>query len=97
MRSIQEAGGILRGEITDYESFVVERQPKSKALTALAVFVGKDDELVSGKIYPVRILPSGSFVVRDESGESVICDKTDFLIAKFQPKAEKLLRELVSA
>lgn len=95
--SLQEAGGILHGELMDVRKFQSERAAGVKSANALAVFVGSDDDLVKGKIYDVSIYSDGDFLVRDESGESVICDKSDFLIVKFQPKAEKLLRQLVSA
>lgn len=92
MKSIQEAGGILRGEITDYRSFIVDRPTKRNPPKALAVYVGNDADLIEGKIYNVNVLSTGSLVAKDENGEAVICDKEDFLIVQFQPKAEKLLR-----
>ncbi len=97
-RSIKDAGGILRGEIKDYESWNVPRsKTRASSQKVLAVFVGKDDDIVTGKIYDVEILPSKRFLVADETGEAVICNVDDFLIVSFQPKAEKLLRELVAA
>lgn len=96
--SIKEADGILRGEISNYESWTESNgKNQVKAKKALAVFVGDDDAIVKGKIYNVEILPSGRFLISDEKGESVICTADDFLIVSFQPKAEKFLRELVAA
>ena len=96
--SLIEAGGILRGEIKDYESWNVPGpKGRPKKQKALAVFVGEDNDIVTGKIYNVDILPSKRFLVADETGEAVICNANDFLIVSFQPKAEKFLRELVAA
>lgn len=97
-RSLKEAGGILRGEIKDYESWSVpDHKRRAKKQKALAVFVGEDDDIVTGKIYNVETLPSKRFLIADEKGEAVICNADDFLIVSFQPKAEKFLRELVAA
>jgi len=96
VKSLEEAGGILRGEITDHCSYVVSQTTPGSA-NALAVYFGKDPDLIEGKIYDVRVLSTGSFVARDQNGEAVICDKKDFLIIQFQPKAERLLRELMAA
>jgi hypothetical protein len=97
-RSIKEGGGILRGEIKDYESWKVpSRKSRRNSTKVLGVFVGKDDDIVTGKIYNIEILPSKRFLVTDEAGESVICSVNDFLIVSFPPKAERLLRDLVAA
>ena len=70
---------------------------KRKRAKSLGVFVGNDEDLVAGKIYEVRPLASGRLVVTSETGEAVILDGSDFLLVKFQPKAEKLIRDLVTA
>ncbi|MGH9946248.1 MAG: hypothetical protein ACRD6X_03520 [Pyrinomonadaceae bacterium] len=99
LASIREAGGILRGEITDFESWSISTRGRARpnVVNTLAVFVGNDDDFVTGKIYDVRVLPDGGIIAISETGESVILESSEFLIAKFQPKAEKLLRQLVSA
>lgn len=95
-KSIREAGGILRGEISDFESWNLPRSGRRRNPTnALAVFVGDDDDFIVGRIYDLRVLPSGRVLATSEIGEPVIFDGSDFLIVKFQPKAEKLLRRLV--
>lgn len=91
LKSLHEAG-----EITDYRSFTIDRPTKNPP-KALAVYIGRDACLIEGKIYPVKILSTGSFIAKDEDGETVICDKDDFLIVKFEPVAEKLLRQLIAA
>lgn len=96
MKSIEEAGGILRGEVTDYRSFSVEGPSRRNPQAALAIFVGDDDELINGKIYNVQILSNGSVTVKDEDGETTICDKEDFLPVRFDPKVEKRIRQLVT-
>lgn len=95
MKSLEEAGGILRGEITDYRSFTIERPSRKGPQSALAIFIGSDDELINGKIYNVQILSTGSITVKDESGETTICDKEDFLPVKFDPKVERRIKQMV--
>lgn len=97
LKSLHEAGGILRGEITDYRSVTIDGPKKRNPPKALAVYIGKDADLIEGKIYRVKVLSSGSFVAKDENKETVLCDNDDFLILKFQPTEEKLLRELIAA
>jgi len=96
--SIEEAAGILSGEISDYESWQVSgTNGAPPPPSVLAVFAGKDEDLITGKIYTAEILPSKRLLVTDEVGESLICPADDFLILSFQAKAEKLLRRLLSA
>lgn len=97
LKSIEEADGILRGKVANYESWSVTPQRRARNSSALAVFVGKDEDFVTGKIYDVRILPDGGIVATSETGEAVMLEHSDFLIVKFQPKAEKLIRRIVSA
>lgn len=96
-RSVREAGKILRGEVVAFESWKVSTSSRRKSAKSLGVFVGDDEDLVAGKIYEVKPLGSGRLVVTSETGESVILDGSDFLLVKFQPKAEKLIRELLTA
>jgi hypothetical protein len=94
--SIEEAAGILSGEISDYESWQVPGKNSTPPPSVLAVFAGQDEHMITGKIYTAEILPSKRLLVTDEAGDSVICPADDFLILSFQPKAEKLLRQLLS-
>jgi len=97
VKSVREAGEILRGEVVDFESWQVQTpSTRRRNSRSLGVFVGKDEDLVAGKIYEVKRLSSGRLVVTSETGESVILESSDFLLVKFQPKAEKLIRELVT-
>ena len=97
-QSLKEAGAILRGETDDYREFKKESEPQKRESNALAVCVETDDAdlLIVGKIYVIKILNDKRIAVTDESGETVICPKDDFLIVEFQPKIEKKLRELVT-
>ena len=97
IKSIREAGKILRGEVADLDSRIVPTSLRRKRSRSLGVFVGVDEDFVTGKIYMVTPLASGRLAATSESGESVILDGADFLLVKFQPKAEKLIREIVAA
>ncbi len=96
-KSIREAGDILRGETVDLRSFTYDKPKGRKPVSVLAIFIGSDDDLVAGKIYNVQLLSPGKILVNDEAGESLICDEDDFLPVRFQPRAEKILRELAAA
>lgn len=97
-QSVKEAGAILRGETDDYRKFEKEAKTQKTASNALAVCIETDDAelLIVGKIYVIKILNDKRIAVTDESGETVVCPKDDFLIVEFQPKIEKKLRELVA-
>ena len=94
--SLREAGEILRGETKDFRQFAEPRPAKSKKVLALAICAVSDDEdLVPAKLYSVCILPSGNITVKDESGETVICDPSDFILVEFKPAVERRIRKLV--
>ena len=93
--SLSEAGEILRGETKEFREFDRVRGASKKSATALAVCgVSDDDDLISGKLYRVKILPSGNISVRDESGETVVCDASDFIVVEFKPAIEKRIRKI---
>ena len=94
--SLKEAREILRGETKDFRQFTEPRPAKSKKVMALAICAVSDDEdLVPGKLYSVYILPSGNITVKDENGETVICDASDFILVEFKPAVERRIRKLV--
>lgn len=96
-QSLTEAGEILRGESKDFRQFTRTRPAKRSSTTVLAICVVTDDEdLIAGKVYSVQLLPSDRIAVKDESGETVICDTGDFLLVKFQPSVEKKIRKIVT-
>lgn len=96
--SLNEAGEILSGKTKEFRHFVRTRPTKGKSVSALAICVVSDDEdLIPGKLYSVCILPSGKVTVKDESGETVICDPSDFILVEFQPAVERRIRKLVGA
>jgi hypothetical protein len=93
--SLNEAGEILRGETKEFRQFTRTRPPSAKSTNLLAVCAVSDDEdLIPGKLYRVKVLPSGNLSLKDESGETVICDPSDFIIVEFQPAVEKRIRKI---
>lgn len=97
-QSLREAGEIMRGETKDFREFTRTRPAKGDRASALAIAVISDDEdLIPGKLYSVRILPSGNIAAKDESGETVICDPSDFILVEFQPAVEREIRKIVGA
>lgn len=95
--SLREAGEILRGETKDFRQFVKTRPESAGSVSTLAICtVSDDDDLITGKLYNVNVLPSGKIAVRDESNEIVICDGADFILVEFQPAVERRIRKLVA-
>ena len=94
-QSLREAGAIFRGEAKDFRQFTRKQNPTRNPSAFLAVCINGDENLIDGKIYAVKIT-ANRILVKDESGENVLCPPEDFLLVKFQPKIEKILRQLVS-
>ena len=93
--SLNEAGEILRGETKEFRQFSRTRPLAKKSSNLLAVCaVSDDDDLIPGKLYRVQALPSGNFSLKDEIGETVICDASDFIVVEFQPAVEKRIRKI---
>ena len=94
--SLHEASEILLGDNTEFRKFVRARPNETKIVSALAVcMVTDDEELIPGKLYNVCVLPSGKITVKDECGETLICDSKDFVLLKFQPALEKRIKKIV--
>lgn len=88
-----EAGMIMRGELKPSREFVIERAGVPQTPVEMwAVCLESDDHelLIPRKLYLVKYGHSG-VLVRDEKGESVFCDKEDFLPLSFTHEVEQLL------
>lgn len=94
--SLNEAGEILRGETIGHREFVRQISPVQRSTKALAICAVSDDEdLIRGKLYRVKILASGKITVKDESGEAVLCDPSDFVLVKFQPAVARRIGKIL--
>ena len=54
------------------------RQKPNPEYRMATCLISDDDYFVFGKKYLIRLLPTGRIAVKDENGETVICDKKDF-------------------
>lgn len=94
--SLREAGKILSGETKEFRQFVRKRPINTKPISALAICtVADDEELIAGKLYTVNVMPASKITVKDESGETVICDASDFILVEFKPAVELRIRKIV--
>ena len=58
----------------------ISRRRKQNPDTVLAICnIRDDDAFIFGKTYRLKLLPSGRVAVKDKNGETVICDRADFI------------------
>ncbi len=100
LKSVQQGGAILRGEVEPSRIFK-HKTPKrnGKLETRLAICVRTDDPelLVVNKIYRVNPLESDLVRVIDEASEATVYDAECFLYVSFPPKVERVLSRLAKA
>lgn len=93
--SVIEAGMIMSGERVPSREFKHEIVAEPKPLQEIwAICLESDDPtlLIPRKLYLVKYGETGVWV-RDENGETTVCDKEDFLPLAFAPEVEELLAE----
>lgn len=98
--SIIEAGKIMRGEIKPSREFIYEVDSSEIPLPVetWAICIETDDEglLIPGKIYHVKILSKGFWVI-DEEGEATLCPEEFFFPISLPSEVSKRLAELKQA
>lgn len=93
--SVIEAGLIMSGDRKPSRDFVHEIVTKplpSQEIWAVCLESEEPQLLVPRKLYLVKYGETGVWV-RDEKGETVVCDKEDFLPLAFAPEVVELLAE----
>lgn len=67
----------------DYQVTTVPapRRRSNPAFLNAVCIVKNDPALTFGKVYRVKVLGTGHILVKDDNGESVICDSTDFQLS----------------
>jgi len=93
--SVIEAGLIMRGERKPSREFThgIVTEPKPlQEIWAICLESADPQLLIPRKLYLVKYGETGVWV-RDESGETVVCDKEDFLPLTFAPEVAELLAE----
>lgn len=93
--SVIEAGLIMSGELKPSREFQHKIVTAPKPLEEIWAICLESDEpklLIPRKLYLVKYGETGVWV-RDENGETVVCDKEDFLPLAFAPEVEELLAE----
>ncbi len=93
--SVIEAGFIMSGAGKPSREYTYEIVTETKPLQEIwAVCIQSDEPqlLVPRKLYLVKYGETGVWV-RDERGETVVCDKEDFLPLAFAPEVHDLLAE----
>ncbi len=93
--SVIEAGLIMSGELKPSREFTHDIVTEPKPLQEIwAICLESDDSqlLIPRKLYLVKYGETGVWV-RDENGETVVCDKEDFLPLSFSPEVAELLAE----
>ena len=91
--SVIEAGLIMQGKQRPSREFILERPDSIQEPDEIwAVCLDSDDPelLIPRKLYLVKFTDSGVWV-RDEKGETVVCDKEDFLPLSLAHEVEELL------
>lgn len=93
--SVIEAGLIMSGKQKPLREFTHEIVAEPKPLQEIwAICLESDDStlLIPRRLYLVKYGETGVWV-RDEKGETVVCDKEDFLPLAFAPEVAELLVE----
>lgn len=93
--SVIEAGLIMSGERKPSREFThgIVTEPKPlQEIWAICLESADPQLLIPRKLYLVKYGETGVWV-RDENGETVACDKEDFLPLTFAPEVAELLAE----
>ena len=99
LKSVQEAGSVLRGDQKAAREFVVEVPLAATASSiGYAICVRTDDAalLTPRKIYPVTFSAAGLVSVRDEQGETALYPR-DFFVAIALPNEVERVLDYVTA
>lgn len=94
LKSIREAGQILRGEKQAAREFIVEVPPaQTRPQTAYAICVRTDDPalLIPRKIYAATYSQAGLVRVIDEAGETALYSQEFFLPIALPKEVEQVL------
>lgn len=96
LKSVEQAGEILRGTCKPSREFVYEvnENQLGKSVKGFAVCVETDDPelLVPFKVYEVEFVDTYVCVI-DEDGERAVYPAEFFIALSFDPPTESLLRE----
>lgn len=93
--SVIEAGFIMTGELKpscEHSHDIVTEPMPLQEIWAVCLESDEPELLAPRKLYLVKYGETGVWV-RDENGETVICDKEDFLPLAFAPEVNELLAE----
>lgn len=93
--SVIEAGLIMSGDrkpSREFENELVVEPTAMQEIWAVCLESEAPQLLIPRKLYLVKYGETGVWV-RDENGETVVCDKEDFLPLAFAPEVVELLAE----
>ncbi len=99
LKSVREAGKIMRGEKKAAREFVVEVPPITSQLqTRYALCVQTDDPalLIPRKVYTATYSQAGLVRVTDEAGETALYPQEFFLPVAFPREVEEVLAQVAA-